>query len=424
MRTTTLICVPIIHGPPGDSSRSRGSNRVPNELFLWTAERSRWAGTPADVRSLARRLIEEVTQDQAVGTTTIINLSIDIPDRSWGTDTPERLEEDLRVHRSAVRSVRLDVLVVAHGQIVSDIKSVRTNEWTAPMGWHMETPSPPVHAAFTLSRDAGARLEVRSATGINGERIFNALLPFLTNGVRWNAPRGILVGPVAWLFPRLEITAAGRPHWRALGATLVATLGLLGALSGIAAVAKAGFQAIFGGHDRQNPTTCSVNTTQGAAATRLFVSNEGQIAGGEIFGVPQRGGGIVNTTNASVGSAVRLWLMIYDPGPGFLSNVRIRVALPTAQSDYADLTAYISSINAQPASTTASATLNVGDGQKGCVEYVPGSTQVTKVGGAPVRLPDGIVQGGISVGDVEPGPKNTLLVSFRAKVVDPRAQRG
>jgi hypothetical protein len=153
-----------IHGPPGGSRRAPGSVPVPSKLFLWTAERSRWAGTAAEVGSLAKRLIEEVTQQQGLGTTTIIDLSIDIPGRSWGADTPERLKEDLRVHRDVVRSIRLSVLVVAHGQVVPDITAVPTKEWMTPGGVHVETPSPPVYAAVTLSRTNGARLEVRSAT--------------------------------------------------------------------------------------------------------------------------------------------------------------------------------------------------------------------------------------------------------------------
>ncbi len=243
--------MPVIHGPYQGPNRPPGSVSVPEELFLWSTGRSRWAGTPVDIRSIARRLIEEVTQHHKLGTMSFVNLSINTPLRSWDADTPERLEEDLRVHRRVVRSVHLEVLVVQRGQVVTDVRSIPTKEWNVPTsGFYSEVPALPVYAAVTLSRTDGARLEVRSTTGLDGERIYDSLRPFLSNGLRWQVPSRLLVRPVRWLFPHFEIMVAGRTHWHAIGAGLITTVGLLGAVSAIAAGVKAGVDSVLnGGHD-------------------------------------------------------------------------------------------------------------------------------------------------------------------------------
>jgi hypothetical protein len=72
-------------------------------------------------------------------------------------------------------------------------------------------------------------------------------------------------------------------------------------------------------------------------STSTFVSAEGQVAGGEIFGVPEAGGGFKDTSTVSAGSTEMLGVMVYDPGPGFLSNVLIRVILPSTPADYGSL---------------------------------------------------------------------------------------
>jgi hypothetical protein len=118
---------------------------------------------------------------------------------------------------------------------------------------------------------------------------------------------------------------------------------------------------------------------------------------------------------------VLLAVMIYNPGPSFLSDVRIRVTLPTRPGDYANLTTVISSINALIPVITATATINIAGSQTGCVEYVPGSTCVTTTRGPRRALPDGIVEGGVSLGDIDRGL--TRFVLFRVKIVRPTAAR-
>ena len=76
----------------------------------------------------------------------------------------------------------------------------------------------------------------------------------------------------------------------------------------------------------------------------------------------------------------------------------------------------VSSENADPASTSFSATLNLSSAQS--VSYVNGTAQLLNVNASLIKdLPDGITQGGINIGDL--GPSVTEFVQFEVKVSCP-----
>jgi hypothetical protein len=390
--------MPVIHGPQQGPDPAPGSIPVPAELFLWSIERSRWAGTPADIRSMARRLIEEVAKHHKLGTMTFIDLSINIPYRSWGADTPERLEEDLRVHRRVVRSVRLEVLVVQRGQVVADVRSIPTKKWKLPTSaFYSETPALPVHAAVTLSRTGGARLEVRSTTGLEGERIYDSLRPFLSNGVRWQVPRRLLIRPVRLVLPHFEITIAGRTHWRAIGAGLLTAIGLLGGVGVIAAGVKAGVDAVLTGHDHHAAQLDRQPAATGAGVGRLAFHN-GQIAGGDIFRIENvtRHLDFAERTKADPCDRLLYRLRLYNPGGSAVANVLVQAEISNEAVTSNTATIQASAADADPSTTYAFAAVRLPSPES--LAYVPGSTQLlNQEDGLLKALPDGITTGGTGV---------------------------
>lgn len=391
--------MPVIHGPQQGSHPAPGSVPVPAELFLWSTERSRWAGTPADVRSMARRLIVEVAKHHKLGTITFIDLSINIPYRSWGADTPERLEEDLRVHRRVVRSVRLQVLVVQRGQVIADVRSIPTKKWRVPTGaFYSETPELPVYAAVTLSRKDGARLEVRSTTGLEGERIYDSLRPFLSNGVRWQVPSRLVIRPVRWLLPHFEITVAGRTHWRVIGAGLITVIALLGGVGAIAAGVKAGVDAVLRGYDHHAAQLDRQPSATGTGVGRPAFHN-GQIAGGDIFRIENvtRHLDFAERTKADPCDRLLYRLRLYNTGGSAIANVLVQTEISNEAATSNTATTQASSADADPSTTYAFATVRLSSPQ--ALAFVAGSTELLNQEDRLLRtLPDGITTSGAGVG--------------------------
>ncbi len=278
----------------------------------------------------------------------------------------------------------------------------------------METPSPPVYAAVTLSRTNGARLEVRSATGLNGDRIFNALRPFLANGVRWNAPAWTLSGPWAWLFPRLELTVAGRPHWRALGAASITTIGLLGALSGVVAGARAGFEAVFVAKQSASRSTVTQPTTSTGplpTSSRHF-PGQAEVAV-EIVDLT-RGRRFGSKLDARPCDVLLYRIRVYNPGPSDLHHVWVAGSINTL-TPYRKIIPTLTIYTPDGIQPDVSIQPVINLPQARTQTYIAHSTEILNSAGAVVRtsaheqLSDAITAtgNGIPIGDVDLASRST-----------------
>jgi len=204
-------------------------------------------------------------------------------------------------------------------------------------------------------------------------------------------------------------------------------------LAGSAIAGLATFLGIYSAlpsHSREGPAipSSSCNATAAPAGaqpprvTRLLAvadSSDGQIVGGDIFrAVTATGGAYVDPTTADIGSQITLVVLIYDAGPGVLTNVRLQITgVPSAPARWVRLELVASSIDSDPRQTKDSATINITNGAEGCLNYISGSSYLADSNKRKLdTLPDGITQGGVAIGDVGAGPTDRRYVFFRERV--------
>ena len=145
---------------------------------------------------------------------------------------------------------------------------------------------------------------------------------------------------------------------------------------------------------------------------------EGQIAGGNIYTVRNvtKGGDYANSISADKCDTVKYSIRLHNPGPGVVSNVNVRVNLPTGASTSNTSTATITSQNAEPATVSDTATVNITSSQK--IEYISGSAQLLDANGNLVQgLSDQLVNGsGVNIGEVKVSLEQIRFVQFQAKI--------
>lgn len=147
---------------------------------------------------------------------------------------------------------------------------------------------------------------------------------------------------------------------------------------------------------------------------------EGQIEGGDIYRVRNvtKGTSFSDPSNADKCETVQYKVRLHNPGPGEVDNVNVKVNLPGAASTQNVSTATISAQNAQPATRSDTATLNLASALS--VSYIPGSTQLLDTNSAVIRaLPDGITGGGVNIGKVGVSLNEIKFVQFKAKTTCP-----
>jgi hypothetical protein len=154
-----------------------------------------------------------------------------------------------------------------------------------------------------------------------------------------------------------------------------------------------------------------------AFAPAALAAGEGQIEGGNIYRIKNvtKNVDFTDPANADSCDVLMYKVRIHDPGPVFLTDVRIKATLDNnvANSHVSTLTA--SAINASPATTTDTATLNLSSSQS--IAYVNGSTQLLDANGNAIKtLPDGITQAGIGIGNVGVSINEKRFVQFQVKV--------
>lgn len=148
---------------------------------------------------------------------------------------------------------------------------------------------------------------------------------------------------------------------------------------------------------------------------------EGQIEGGDIYRVRNVTKNTAFSDPASAGKCetVQYKVRMHNPGPGEVSNVNVKVSLPAAASTQNVSTATITAQNAQPATKSDTATVNLSEALK--VSYIGGSTQLLDTNSNVISsLPDGITGGGVNVGKVGVSLKEIKFVQFKAKTDCPQ----
>lgn len=158
-----------------------------------------------------------------------------------------------------------------------------------------------------------------------------------------------------------------------------------------------------------------------AILSPVYAANEGQIEGGDIYRIRNvtKNTDFTDPANADKCEKVQYKVRIHDPGPGALSQVQVKVTLPGGAATSNVSTVVVSSQNANPPSTSDTATLNLSSAL--AVTYIPGSTQLLDPNGSVISaLPDGITQGGINIGNVGVSIDQRRYVQFMANTDCPQ----
>jgi uncharacterized repeat protein (TIGR01451 family) len=156
------------------------------------------------------------------------------------------------------------------------------------------------------------------------------------------------------------------------------------------------------------------------ASVQAQSSDEGQIEGGNIYRIKNvtKNVDFTDPANADACDVVQYKVRIHNPGPSPLTDVRVRATLPGGVANSHISTVTVSAINANPRSTSDTATLNLSSAQS--LSYETGSTQLLGANGEFMRtLPDGITQGGVGIGNVGVSINEKRFVQFKVKVSCP-----
>lgn len=144
----------------------------------------------------------------------------------------------------------------------------------------------------------------------------------------------------------------------------------------------------------------------------------GQIEGGDIYRVKNVTKNIdfINSVNATCGDTVQFKVRIHNPGPSKIDNVKVVATLPSAAATSFTSNVTVSSPNADPTSTSDSATVTSDKTVK--LSYINGSTELLGAHDAKMRtLPDTITSTGVTLTDgVGVSVEEKRFVQFSAKL--------
>ncbi len=162
--------------------------------------------------------------------------------------------------------------------------------------------------------------------------------------------------------------------------------------------------------------------TGAVMASALVVSTvaavgAGQVEAGDIYRVKNvtKGGDFTDPASATCGDTVQYKVRIHNPGPDSLGNVTVTATLPGGVATTHVSKVTVSSPNADPASTSDTATVNLD--KAGKLSYVAGSTELLDHNGARVNgLGDTITSSGVNIGNVGVSLQQKRFVQFKAKV--------
>jgi uncharacterized repeat protein (TIGR01451 family) len=142
----------------------------------------------------------------------------------------------------------------------------------------------------------------------------------------------------------------------------------------------------------------------------------GQIEGGDIYRVRNvtKNTGFTDPASADLCDTVQFKVQIHNPGPDTLNNVTVKATLDTSESTSHSSKVTISAANADPATTTDTAGVNLS--KAGTLSYVSGSTELLDAHNSKLNtLPDGILNSGVNIGSVGVSVEQKRFVQFEAK---------
>ncbi|TAK88814.1 hypothetical protein EPO04_01710 [Patescibacteria group bacterium] len=143
----------------------------------------------------------------------------------------------------------------------------------------------------------------------------------------------------------------------------------------------------------------------------------GQIEGGNIYRVKN------DTQNTTFGDpvtakpceVVTFKVRIHNPGPDPINNVNVKATLPTTVGTSHSSMVTVTAADANPTQITDTAGVNLSSAAR--LSYVPGSTQLLDPNNVVLNsLPDGILNGGVTVSSVGVSTQQIRFVQFKAQV--------
>jgi uncharacterized repeat protein (TIGR01451 family) len=152
-------------------------------------------------------------------------------------------------------------------------------------------------------------------------------------------------------------------------------------------------------------------------ASTAFATPAGQVEGGDIYRAKNvtKNTAFADPITADVCETVQFKVRIHNPGPDALTNVKVKATLNTEVSASHSSQVTVSADNANPATTTDTAGVNLS--KAAGMTYVAGSTQLLDANGAKMStLADGILGNGVTVGTVGVSVDQKRFVQFEAKV--------
>jgi uncharacterized repeat protein (TIGR01451 family) len=148
-----------------------------------------------------------------------------------------------------------------------------------------------------------------------------------------------------------------------------------------------------------------------------YAAPAGQIEGGDIYRVKNitKNVDFTDPAKADKCDTVQYRVRIHNPGPDALTGVRVKATLPTAASTSHSSTVTVSAANANPATTTDTAGVNLSTSAG--IKYVAGTTELLDANGAKLQtLPDTITAEGVTFDSVGVSVNQKRFVQFQAKV--------
>lgn len=159
-----------------------------------------------------------------------------------------------------------------------------------------------------------------------------------------------------------------------------------------------------------------------AIASPALAAGEGQTEGGDIYRIKNLTKNIDyrDPANADACDQLSYRVRIHNPGPGVINGVVVKASLSTGVAALSQSsTVTISASNANPASTSDTAVVNLSSSQS--LSYENGSTQLLGANGEFLQnLPDGITQAGVNIGGVGVSVDKKRFVQFKVKVSCPQ----
>lgn len=160
------------------------------------------------------------------------------------------------------------------------------------------------------------------------------------------------------------------------------------------------------------------------AVSSVQATGMGQIEGGDIYRVKNvtKGTDFSDPTSATCNETVQFKVRIHNPGPSAIDNVKVVATLPNAVATSHVSRVTVSSTNADPLSTSDTATVNLD--KAAVLSYVAGSTELLDARGSKVStLNDAITGAGVTIGKVGVSVDEKRFVQFSAKINCPEAPK-